>query len=246
MDFSKIRIQEVHVVVHYKPTTSHWVAKDRRTHIIGIKLKGKANHDFGFMQHLLEPNCVFFFNQKDNYAVTDCSPDSEALSVHFTTTEEIDTDSFCIQLSSAKEFETLLKKAQIAKNSGSELALYALVYRFLAELDQVRQKRYFKKDARILSAKEFMDTHYTESDCLENAVLKSGITARHFTSLFRESFDTTPNRYITFKRMEYAKSLLLTGTLSVQKIAEHCGYTDIYYFSKVFKKEVGVSPTRWK
>ena len=245
MDFSKLRVKDVHAVVHYKPTTTHWTAKDRHTHIIGIKLSGTAPHDFGYTKFTLRPDCVFFFNQKDNYTVTDCSQDSESLSVHFTTYDEIDTESFCIQLSSTKEFETILRKIKSAQNSGSDLLVYALQYRFLAELEQVHQKRYFKKDARILAAKEFMDAHYTENNCLENAILKSGITARHFTTLFGENFNTTPNRYITFKRMEYAKSLLLTGTLSVQEIADLCGYTDIYYFSKVFKKEIGVSPSQW-
>lgn len=69
----------------------------------------------------------------------------------------------------------------------------------------------------------------------------------YFSSLFKEKTGYTPLQYLTEKRMENAKHLLSSSDLhySISEIAELCGFEDIYYFSRVFKKNVGLSPTQW-
>lgn len=52
--------------------------------------------------------------------------------------------------------------------------------------------------------------------------------------------------YVRRARINRAQSLLLTTWLSVTEIAEHCGYDSIYSFSRAFKNETGMSPTKWK
>ena len=47
-------------------------------------------------------------------------------------------------------------------------------------------------------------------------------------------------------KIEYAKRLLKTKYLSVSQISEMCGFKEIYYFSKVFKKECGYTPSEYK
>ena len=68
-----------------------------------------------------------------------------------------------------------------------------------------------------------------------------------YSSLFKEKTGYTPLQYLTEKRMENAKHLLSSSDLhySISEIAELCGFEDIYYFSRVFKKNVGLSPTQW-
>jgi AraC-like DNA-binding protein len=44
-------------------------------------------------------------------------------------------------------------------------------------------------------------------------------------------------------RIEIAKNMLYSGEYSVSQVAEQCGFSDIYYFSKAFKKAVGVNPS---
>ncbi len=243
MNFPKFRVKDILGVVRYIPTTKQWRSANLH-HIVGIKLKGKALHTLKNDEFMLTQNCVYFFNQKDVYHVQVLEP-SEAFSIHFTTFEDIETDSFYLPLSAPDTFVSVLQKAETAQKNGEELLLVSLLYQFLAELESVHRKKYFPKDKRMTDAKSYIDTHFTDCDCLEKAIENSQITARRFGELFRVNFGTTPNRYITFKRIEYAKSLLLTKTVSVSDVATLCGYSDIYYFSKVFKKETGVSPIKW-
>ncbi len=91
-----------------------------------------------------------------------------------------------------------------------------------------------------------MTSNFNEKNCLCKAIEISGLGERRFNDLFKISFGVTPNRYIILTRVEFAKTLLGSGYLSISEIAEKSGFSDIYYFSKLFKKEVGVSPSEWK
>ena len=98
----------------------------------------------------------------------------------------------------------------------------------------------------MLVAKEYLDLHFKESGCLKTAIDKSGLSARRFGELFRNTYDTTPNKYITSRKIEYAKSLLSAGCHSVTEISALCNFSDVYYFAKVFKNETGITPGQWK
>ena len=57
----------------------------------------------------------------------------------------------------------------------------------------------------------------------------------------------TPLEYLTQIRIEQAKSYLINSNIySISEIADMCGFSDQYYFSRVFKKTVGVSPRDYK
>ena len=245
MVFENLRVEKVRSVLRYRPNIKKWSAKNRKDHIIGIQLCGSALHDFGYQEFVLSRNCIFFFNRRDDYQV-EVVEFGEAFSIHFSTYGEIDTDSFCIPIANTSELEAVLRRAEMAKGAGDELKLLSLVYQLCAEVERIRQKTYFPKDARMFAAKGYMDIHFKNSDCLSAAIAQSGLSSRRFDDLFKSNFDTTPNRYITVRRIEYAKSMLETKSLTVTEIAERCGFSDVYYFSKVFKQICGIPPSKWK
>ena len=109
MEFGNLRIKSINCYVHHTPTSSEWVAKDRNDHIIGIKLNGKSFHDLGYKTYMLTENSAFFLNQRDDYSVK-IKEIGETLSIHFTTYEPIDTDSFLIKLKDIKNLLHFLKR----------------------------------------------------------------------------------------------------------------------------------------
>ncbi len=138
MDFSNLKVKDICSVVRYNTSLTHWKAQNRTHHIIGIKLEGSAIHDFGYKKFVLSRNCIYFFNQKDNYSV-DVYEQGEVISIHFSTYEEINTDSFCIPLSVSYEFLAILKKAEAAYKSKDCLTTLSLVYEFCAKLEQLQK-----------------------------------------------------------------------------------------------------------
>ena len=52
--------------------------------------------------------------------------------------------------------------------------------------------------------------------------------------------------YIISKRIDSARELLINSDKKIKDICNEVGYKDIYYFTKVFKKEIGVSPSEYR
>lgn len=75
---------------------------------------------------------------------------------------------------------------------------------------------------------------------------KSGLSYSYFKELFISKYKMSPVKYITHLKIEYAKELLIIGKYSMSEIASRCGFENAYYFSTVFKKQVGISPTQYK
>ena len=76
--------------------------------------------------------------------------------------------------------------------------------------------------------------------------VREKLSRRQFDELFKKRFHKTPARYIMLEKIEYAKQLLQMPHLSIMEVAERCGFSDVYYFSKVFKKETGTTPTSFR
>jgi len=245
--FENIRIKDIHSILHYTPNIKRWRAEKRKNHFLGITLSGSALHSFKNQSFVLSRNCIYFFNQKDDYDV-EVFEAGDAFSVHFTTYEDIETDSFCLPIDNPDEIIALLQKAeQLNLVSGSgELSLLSTIYKLCDTFAEARQRAYFPKDMRIHSAKDYIDANFKDADCIDSAVRQCGLSSRRFGELFKGNFGTTPNKYLIQRRIENAKSMLDTQSLTVSEIAELCGFSDVYYFSKVFKQICGVSPSRWK
>ena len=72
-----------------------------------------------------------------------------------------------------------------------------------------------------------------------------GVSEGYFRKLFREYSGENPIEFRQKHRIEKAKQLLLLDTHSISEIAEELNFSDIYHFSKTFKKLTGVSPQKY-
>ena len=72
------------------------------------------------------------------------------------------------------------------------------------------------------------------------------MSAAYFSTVFKKETGKTFINYLTDYRMEQAVDLLLTKDEKTYIIAEKVGYSDPNYFSYVFKKQFGMSPTKYR
>ena len=244
MNFTDFKVKEILGVVHYSPKTQKWTAKNRKEHIVGIQLSGSAIHIFANRKFTISDNCIYFLNKKDDYEVN-VIEQTDAFSIHFTTYDEIETDSFTLSVPNPKSFVSILQKAEISKVSGNELNLLSMLYLFCAEIEKAREKSYCRKDERIISARKYIDEHFREKGCMEEAIRISGVSERQFRTLYKNAYGVTAGKYILTLKTELAKNLLSVGALPIAEIADLCGFFDIYHFSKAFKNFTGVSPTKY-
>ena len=64
--------------------------------------------------------------------------------------------------------------------------------------------------------------------------------------LFKEKMGVAPIEYVNTLRIERACNLIASSPMSFSKVGENCGFYDNFYFSKIFKKITGMTPTEYK
>jgi YesN/AraC family two-component response regulator len=73
-----------------------------------------------------------------------------------------------------------------------------------------------------------------------------GVSLGYLSSIFKKATNQTISEYVRQKRMEYAAYLLRNTNLQVQTVALHNGIMDVQYFSKLFKRQIGMTPTEYR
>ena len=88
----------------------------------------------------------------------------------------------------------------------------------------------------------YINNHYDEKITLNTLAKQFGFSKGYICGLFQKYFNKSLNLYLTEKRMELAKELLLDKSVLIKDVAYRTGYADYYHFFKVFKNHFGISP----
>lgn len=98
------------------------------------------------------------------------------------------------------------------------------------------------ESAELIRVMDFIRHHFCEYLAIEDLVNLSGISRKQLFRLFQREIGKTPNAVITALRMEKAEQLLGDPELSIQEIAEQCGYSSYRVFHHRFSQFYGCSP----
>lgn len=88
--------------------------------------------------------------------------------------------------------------------------------------------------------------HYTEDISLTSLATKYNLSMARLSEMIKENLKVNFSDYIASLRIQRAKELLRDESISIQEIAEIVGYNDYFYFTKVFKKVEGISPSKYR
>ena len=121
-------------------------------------------------------------------------------------------------------------------------------YKILSLLERQKYKTSASDSyARIKHSAEYIHSHYTDPDIQISALAAlSGVSDTYFRRLFLEVFGERPLDYLNKLRIGYACELLVSGYYTVSEVAGRSGFPDPKYFSTVFKRVMGESPTEFK
>lgn len=98
----------------------------------------------------------------------------------------------------------------------------------------------------IRSAVHYIETNYHQPLSLEDITERASLSKYYFTNKFQKHLKTTPIQFLAKTRVKKAMELLITTNKSIQDIAVETGYTNANYFSKVFRKMIGMSPDSFR
>lgn len=122
---------------------------------------------------------------------------------------------------------------------------------------QIRLEKYYELTGdSVLSAgnaKNYVDrmihhfqNHYMDEIDIGSYAEELGFSAAYLTKIFKRYAGMTPVKFLTNVRINKAKQLLDTTSLSIQQIGQDVGYYDQFHFSKTFSKTVGLSPLAYR
>ena len=135
--------------------------------------------------------------------------------------------------------------AESGKNIESAIA-YA--EKMVSQAITIRDQNSGNKNRSILkTAVDFIESHYMEEEISLNTVANvANVSANHFSALFSQNMGQTFIEYLTSLRINKAKELLRCTGMRSSEIAGEIGYKDAHYFSYLFKKTQGMTPSDYR
>ena len=135
--------------------------------------------------------------------------------------------------------------AESGKNMESAIA-YAK--KMNSQAIEIRDQNSGNKNRSILkTAVDFIDSHYMDEEISLNTVANvANVSSNHFSALFSQNMGQTFIEYLTTLRMNKAKELLRCTGMRSSEIAGEIGYKDAHYFSYLFKKTQGMTPSDYR
>lgn len=101
-------------------------------------------------------------------------------------------------------------------------------------------------DERVMEAQEYIEKNYQDAISIERLAAQYYMSIRNFIRRFEGATGNTPLEYLQRVRIEAAKKLLENSNDSMEHIAMQCGYDDIGFFRKIFKRHVAINPKEYQ
>ena len=136
----------------------------------------------------------------------------------------------------------------LSESSKSLENAIAYAKKIISQAIALRDQNSGNKNRSILkTAVDFIDSHYMEEDMsLNKAANAANVSANHFSALFSQNMGQTFIEYLTNLRMNKAKEYLRCTSMRSSEIAGEIGYKDAHYFSYLFKKSQGMTPSDYR
>lgn len=143
-------------------------------------------------------------------------------------------------------FQTILELVK-QQSPLYQFRVCAEVLRLLAEtLSLERLSSQPTRSQKIVEqAKAFIEENISTVFDLERLATEARLSLPNLNEMFKSYTGMTPYQYCIHTKINRAKEILSSGEASVKNISLQLGFDDPYYFSRLFKKKTGVSPSRW-
>ncbi|MGO4109277.1 AraC family transcriptional regulator [Paenibacillus sp. YAF4_2] len=151
------------------------------------------------------------------------------------------------------DFEEVLKEGSSPANDGTlrapapednsdEHRSYVI-----SALQRIREQREQQTINVIDKAKQYIEQHFTEELSLEDTAEYVHLNPHYFSKVFKQQVGATFIDYLTGLRIDKAKQLIVSADeLALKEVCFEVGYKDPNYFSRVFKRVTGVTPTEYR
>lgn len=211
-------------------------------------LSGRAEYSFDGYTFTATPKNFFYLAKGSHYAIR-ILEQSEFVCVNFDFSDNAERRSTCyehVPPSVRNDFLRLLSlwRRQDASHLAEGMAvLYGLYAIALAS----EEKLYSAGHPIFAAVCEDIASRYTDPALsVAQVAARAGVSEVHLRRIFHSEADTSPVKYILYLRLEHAKNLLTDSNYRMEEVAHASGFSDPYYFSRVFHRAVGMTPGEFR
>ena len=119
-------------------------------------------------------------------------------------------------------------------------------YRLVKLLMELALPKVSGKGADFTVVEQYISAHYRDKITVRTLAELLHLSESAFYLLFKKHFGVSPMTYVNNYRLSMASLLLHDPDISIREAAERAGFSDPFYFSKIFKKKFSVSPSRYR
>lgn len=238
---------EFHTTDGYQPTHALFYLKKGSfvIEIDGIKEKVSAGDCYilfdyiHYRRHVIEPIEFVYVKFADN----DGCP--YKIDIPFGKVDKIDKQRL---ISNITAFEKLISNDDPLSAGYREHLLLDILFQVYSENhpESTYKENQTSQDVLVNLAIKYIEQNLSNKILIEEICHNIGTNAATLNFKFRREFNISVGQYIIGERIKKARRLLIGTSYSISEIAIRCGFTDIYYFSNVFKKVQGISPSEYR
>lgn len=236
-------------------------SQGRRSFGLLYVISGSAVFSFADRTYTVKPGDMVFLTPESNYTST-----AQELFEHYTINFSVNrdtcygdivlrqlfasewhilhvgNDSLCLSLFS--ELCDTWKQKQAGYRMLCMARLYQLTSDFILKIMTGQVDSFHFKS--VLPAKEYLDSHFRRDISLSVLAHMCSMSCTNFRRIFLSVFGETPLQYRDRICLLRAQDYLTSGLYTVSQVAEKCGFQDVNYFSRFFKKHTHVSPSVYR
>ena len=219
----------------------------RPYHALIFRTRGKAEVAQGDDRIRLGKNDVTFVPEGCEYSINTFS-EEEVIVIHFTATVSEPRNITNMHATHPESFATLFEKLLLAWQTRPCGFVYRMDALFLSILEQIeRQSKELHTDSLEFRIQHSVDVIHENiantSFSIDSLAAEVGYCVSYFRRTFREQMGVSPKEYLIDLRIRHAIALLESGYYSVEQVAELSGFAYAKYFSTIFKRVTGRTPS---
>lgn len=146
---------------------------------------------------------------------------------------------------SLEELMEILLSCWKQREKGYQLKTQGLLLLLLQQIKaSPAQQTSTSIDPRIARAVDYMEEHYNHAITAETLAELAELHPAYFGALFKEEMGQSFRQYLTAVRLRHGERLLRQGQHTVTEVSLLCGFSDVFYFSRLFKEHKGIAPSQ--
>ena len=248
-NIQKAAVTELKVYYASSKTSAQTCVNARDFYSLSYRYEGKIMVESGGERMYSGPGSITFIPKGLPYT-TEIVEDMKMAVVHFKLDRDIDFRNAAVI--SAHDagihllFDKLIRAYHV--NCPVDFQCMSVFYEILSRLEHVSQLDGFgAAPDKIRAVREYIEQNFRSREVyIEFLAQKFSISTSYLRREFSRAYGISPVAFLRTVRVENAKNMLESGCLSVDDIAEQCGFSSTSYFIQVFHKTVGESPDKYR